>query len=279
MNPLDQALDLTREGYKAFFCKPDKSPTCPDGFYSASDDPGTLFDLWWRHPGPLVAIATGTASGVDIVDVDVKHLAARVWWRLNGDRLPATRTHATRGGGSHLLLRHRPGMRSSASRIATGVDVRGDGGYCVWWPAAGFPVLCDKPPVMWPEWLAALAEPPVAAELAQNKPIIRRRPGHGSRNGYGEAARRRAVERILSAPNGLQEHVINREAYSLGSLVGAKVIGKEDAYRDLLDIADQVPSLDPSRPWRPGEVREKIERGLAQGLRRPRAGIRSCSVG
>jgi len=53
------------------------------------------------------------------------------------------------------------------------------------------------------------------------------------------------------------------------------VIAKEDAYGDLLDIADQVPCLDPARPWGCGEVRKKIERGLAQGMRRPRAGIRS----
>lgn len=275
MSPLDQALDLADQGYKVFFCKPDKSPTCPSGFYGASNDPGTLFDLWWHYPGPLVAIATGAASGIDIVDIDIKHLSAEIWWQRNAARLSATRTHATRGGGSHLLFRHRAGMRSSASRIARGVDVRADGGYIVWWPAAGLPVLCDEPPAAWPEWLAALADHRIAASPAQEKPKTPKRRVNGSGDNYGDAARRRAVERILNAPRGQQEHVINREAFSLGTLVGAKVITEEEAYQDLLAIADQVPSLDPSRPWRPGEVSEKIKRGLAQGVSRPRAPIRS----
>jgi putative DNA primase/helicase len=102
-----------------------------------------------------------------------------------------------------------------------------------------------------------------------------RRPARGSSNSYGNAALRRAIDRILNAPRGLQERVINREAFSLGTLIGAKVISKEDAYRDLLEIANRVPSLDPSRPWRPGEVRKKIERGLAKGILCPRPGIRS----
>lgn len=148
-------------------------------------------------------------------------------------------------------------------------------GYVVWWPAAGLPVLSDEPPAAWPEWLAAVAELHIGATLPQRKPETRKERAGGSSNGYGVAARRLAVERILNAPRGQQEQVINREAFSLGTLVGAKVISEEEAYQDLLSIADQVPSLDPSRPWRPGEVSEKIKRGIAQGVSRPRAGIRS----
>ena len=275
MSPLDCALELAGKGYKVFFCALDKTPTTPHGFHDATDDRGALFDLWQLNPGELIGVATGEVSGFDVVDVDIEHLAARVWWHLNAGRLPQTRTHATRRGGLHLLFGHRAAMCCSASRIAIGVDVRGDGGYCIWWPGAGLPVLCDKPPAPWPEWLVAVAEPRVAVALPQPKTAIRRRPTRRSSNSYGDAALQRAIERILDAPSGLQERVINREAFSLGTLIGAKVIRKEDAYRDLLDIADRVPSLDTSRPWRPGEVRKKIERGLAQGIARPRVGIRS----
>ena len=275
MSPLDHALELAAQGFKVFFCASDKTPTTLHGFYDGTDDAGMVFELWVHRPGEMIAVSTGELSGVDAVDVDVKHLGARLWWHLNAGRLPATRTHATGGGGSHLLFRHRPGMGSSASRIAIGVDVRADGGYCIWWPASGLPLLCDKPPAPWPEWLAALAEPRASVVLPQTKVAIGRRRTRGSSYAYGDAARRRAVERILKAPNGFQEITINRESYSLGGLVAANVIAKEDAYGDLLDIADQVPCLDPARPWGCGEVRKKIERGLAQGMRRPRAGIRS----
>ena len=275
MSPLDHALELASKGFKVFFCGLDKTPTTPHGFYDATDNPGELFDLWQLNPGELIGVATGEVSGFDVVDIDVEHLTARLWWHLNAGSLPQTRTHATRRGGLHLLFDHRAGMCCSASRIAIGVDVRADGGYCIWWPGAGLPVICDKPPALWPEWLAAVAEPRVAAALPQQKTAIRRRPACGSSNSYGDAALRRAIERILDAPTGLQERVINREAFSLGTLIGAKAISKEDAYRNLLDIADQVPSLDTSRPWRPGEVRKKMERGLAQGIRCPRPSIRN----
>jgi Bifunctional DNA primase/polymerase, N-terminal len=275
MSPLECALELASQGFKVFFCALDKTPTTPHGFCDATDDPGALFDLWQLNPGGLIGVATGEVSSFDVVDVDVEHLSARLWWHLKAGHLPQTTTHATRRGGVHLLFRHQTGMCCSASRIAIGVDVRGDGGYCIWWPAAGLPVLCDKPPAPWPEWLAALAEPRASIVLLQKKAAMGRRSARGSSNSYGNAALRRAIDRILNAPRGLQERVINREAFSLGTLIGAKVISKEDAYRDLLEIANRVPSLNPSRPWRPGEVGKKIERGLAEGILRPRPGIRS----
>jgi hypothetical protein len=65
------------------------------------------------------------------------------------------RRHRTRSGGLHLVFRHAPDIRCSAGRIAPGIDVRGDGGYIIWWPATGLPVLCNGPFAPWPEWLSA----------------------------------------------------------------------------------------------------------------------------
>jgi hypothetical protein len=49
-------------------------------------------------------------------------------------------------------------MRSSAGKIARGVDVRADGGYAIWWPAAGFPILSLAKVAQLPEWLRAIIE-------------------------------------------------------------------------------------------------------------------------
>jgi hypothetical protein len=47
-------------------------------------------------------------------------------------------------------------MRNSNHRIAHGVDVRGEGGYFIWWARDGFGVV-DGALAPWPQWLMELA--------------------------------------------------------------------------------------------------------------------------
>jgi hypothetical protein len=150
---LGSALMLASEGRPCFPCAGNKRPTAPRGFLDATADPTALRELWARCPGQLVGVRTGNASGIDVLDLDRKHRQAAEWWTAHRDKLPVTRVHRTRSGGLHLLLLHAPDMRCSASKIAPGVDVRGDGGYVIWWPIAGLPVLRDAPLAPWPEWL------------------------------------------------------------------------------------------------------------------------------
>jgi Bifunctional DNA primase/polymerase, N-terminal len=147
------ALMLASEGRPCFPCAGSKRPTASRGFLDATTDPMALRQLWSKCPGPLVGVRTGNASGIDVLDFDRKHRQAVGWWTAHRDDLPVTRVHRTRSGGLHLLLQHAPDMRCSASKIALGIDVRGDGGYVIWWPIAGLPVLCDAPLAPWPEWL------------------------------------------------------------------------------------------------------------------------------
>ena len=147
---LATALALA-SAYPCFFCAYDKAPTCPHGFKDASRDPAVLQVLWTNYPGPLIGVPTGAVSGIDVLDIDAKHPEARGWWAANRTRLPLTRVHRTRSGGLHLLFRHAGGVNCSAGRIVRGIDVRGVGGFIVWWPAAGFPVLRDAPIAPWPE--------------------------------------------------------------------------------------------------------------------------------
>ena len=95
---------------------------------------------------------------LDVLDIDARH-GGGSWLAENKHRLPPTRVHRTRSGGLHLFLQHQQGMRCSAGRIAAGVDVRATGGYVIWWPAAGLPVLSDIAPVAWPGWLCTQLMP------------------------------------------------------------------------------------------------------------------------
>jgi hypothetical protein len=161
---LAAACTLGAMGYACFPCRADKRPTTPNGFKQAVKERDAIEDLWRQYPGILVGVATGEMSGASVLDIDKKHNPARVWWTEHRERLLPARVHRTRSGGLHLLYRHHPGLACSVSKLAHGVDVRADGGYVIWWPAAGLPVLADAGLKAWPDWLkveaSATAVPP-----------------------------------------------------------------------------------------------------------------------
>jgi Bifunctional DNA primase/polymerase, N-terminal len=149
--PLSYALAL---GLPGFPCRDtpknkatDKTPLTKNGFHDASADPHKIREMFSRRC--LIGVATGTLSGFDVLDVDPRN-GGREWYEANKHKLPATRIHRTRSGGIHLLFKHLAGLRNSAGKVAPGIDVRGDGGYVIWWPAHGLEFK-DFPPSGTPE--------------------------------------------------------------------------------------------------------------------------------
>lgn len=155
--PAREALRLAGAGVPVFPCKPDKAPLTRNGFKDASADPDQVRAWWAQYPYALPGVPTGKASGYDVLDIDLRpgkdgftELAAREL------RLPQTRMHRTQSGGAHVLMRA-AGLASSSGKIAPGVDVRGEGGYVIWWPAAGHTV--EQPDMLAdvPQWLLEAA--------------------------------------------------------------------------------------------------------------------------
>jgi hypothetical protein len=124
-----------------------------------------------KHPAPAAyenanpAIYTGARSGLVVVDLDRKPgrngvQNFRTLAAANGG-FPRTRTVKTGGGGLHLYFKDPGGVGNSASKIAPGVDVRGEGGLVV---AAGakhvsgnlYTVAIDTEPIDLPLWLLDL---------------------------------------------------------------------------------------------------------------------------
>ena len=159
-NILESVLALAAQGIACFPCNAAKRPTCPHGFKDATADPEKLRKLWRRHPGVLVGVPTGAINGFDLFDIDlVKHREARDWWMAHCRKIPRTRIHRSRSGGLHILFKHDDRAASRNGWIETGVDVKARGGFLIWWPAHGFPVLCDAPISEWPKWLIAEQQP------------------------------------------------------------------------------------------------------------------------
>ena len=152
---IQSALGLASLDIPTFPLRSNKRPCLEGSFKDASTDPATVERLFADPLAALIGVPTGAVSGFDVLDIDTKN-AGDEWLRDNEHRLPATRRHHTRSGGVHLLFRHQPGMGNSASRIAPGVDVRGDGGYVVWHPAQGFHTSGNGN-AEWPAWLLVSA--------------------------------------------------------------------------------------------------------------------------
>jgi hypothetical protein len=114
-----------------FPCLPrDKRPATAHGFKDASRDAEMIRSWWQENANYNVAVATGNASGLIVIDVDggeaesaLAHLESQ-----NEPLPPSVETITARG--RHIWLRHPGGtIPNSAGRIAPHIDVRGDGGY------------------------------------------------------------------------------------------------------------------------------------------------------
>ena len=102
---LSRAQALAAGGLPCFPCKANKQPACPGGFHAATTDFIELRALWRHYPGQLIGVATGEASGIDVLDIDApRHPEAAVWLQRHGHQLPRTRSHETRSAGLHLLF-------------------------------------------------------------------------------------------------------------------------------------------------------------------------------
>jgi hypothetical protein len=165
MTALDLALALAARGTPVFPCMTNKAPFTSRGFKDASTDAAQITSWWSRYPSALVGVPTGETSGIFVVDIDsVKHDTAVDWLDRHAPFLPETRQHRTQSGGVHLLFRHHDGLGCSTSKLARGVDTRGEGGYIVWWPDdAGEGELADLP-----GWIIEqLARPPPTEHQAR----------------------------------------------------------------------------------------------------------------
>lgn len=210
-------LDLAERGLAVFPCLANKAPATPHGLLDAVTEPTAVRDLFRRYPAPLIGVATGEASGVDALDIDLAK-SARDWWDDRSHYLPRTYTYRTRSGGLHLWFKHAAGVRNSASRIAQDVDVRGDGGYVIAWFCDGYPVVDSSPVAEWPQWLLDACKPPQPAPRADVPRMVLQ--GNAARR-YALGALRKGVERVASAGEGQRNHTLNVEAFNLGRFLEA----------------------------------------------------------
>jgi hypothetical protein len=126
------ALAYARRGWSVFPCRPrDKRPATRNGFKDGTVDKGRIVAGWTRAPLANVAIVTGVASGVIVLDVDPRNGGNESLAELERryGELPETPTVRTGGGGHHYYFAALPGSHVKSRKVADGLDLKADGGY------------------------------------------------------------------------------------------------------------------------------------------------------
>jgi hypothetical protein len=160
--PIITARTLAKQGFAVFPVR-GKQPLTPHGVYSASRDI-SLFS--WRDADG-VGIAIGEASGVDVLDVDIRQsLVDREGsppsLGMDGlatlaalGPLPETRAASTPSGGRHYWFRHIAGSRNRTN-LAPGLEWFSNGKLVVVPPAPGRHWICETEIAEAPDWLRTL---------------------------------------------------------------------------------------------------------------------------
>jgi Bifunctional DNA primase/polymerase, N-terminal/Primase C terminal 1 (PriCT-1) len=175
---LRSALTLaTKKRLPVFPCQPrDKQPAVANGVKAATTDAETIRQWWRQLPEANIGIATGTPSGIFILDVDSIDAEAELR-KLEAQHgaLPATVEVITaRGRHVYFQMPDAP-IRNSAGKLGPGLDIRATGGYVLAPPSIHptgrryeWSVDCASAIAQAPAWLLRLIAAPTNSNGGKN---------------------------------------------------------------------------------------------------------------
>lgn len=228
---VDLALGTAALGIPVFAVSRANTPLAgTHGHLDATTDPATIRKMFAKSGAHRVGFPTGPRSGIDILDIDPRH-GGHEWEEENAHRIPETRIHQTRSGGRHYLLRHHAGVKNSAGRIASGVDVRGEGGFGIVAGSPGYTIISDADFDDWPGWLLVPGLALPAPEVENQVP----------RDAYKPAGERRIaafisslLDNVARAPEGGKHATLLANARTLGGVAAEAGFSDDEAVGWLL---------------------------------------------
>lgn len=243
-----------------FPCGDDKRPVIANGFKAATRDHQSIIDAFNRPGASKIGVPTGAASGIVVVDVDIKNgQQGMAWLDENQDALPQTRTHKTQSGGLHLVFLVPEGIeiRNSASKVAPGVDVRGEGGYVIFPPSPGYTMADPIAPAEMPRWLisACLKEPERTPATDAYYQTVEDKYVWSAVDGEARA--------VATAGEGTRNDRLNIAAVKLGGFIGAGKLSRYTVETILTNSARE--SGLPEK-----EIGPTIKSGIEHGIKSPR---------
>ena len=168
MADASSVYELIKRGFNVIPIKPNSKEPALDSWKEFQYRKVTDEEIgaWWgMYPQLGVAVVTGTISGVFVIDVDLRKGGS-----LEGLDVPETLTVRSPSGGLHLYFNLPKGeVIRCRTDIIPGIDLKGEGGYVLAPPTAGYSwVNPDKPIADPPQWLLELIHKRPASSSDEN---------------------------------------------------------------------------------------------------------------
>ena len=219
----------------------------------------------------MIGLPTGRRSGLYVVDIDVRGESngMTAYLALNVPR--AAIAARTPSGGGHAYFRWPgEGWGNTVSRIAPGVDTRGEGGYVIAPPSARgeyrwaepdmHRLLLDGRVPELPEELRVLL---ASKAGASSRPSVGGPAGRPPVDQWAATAMREEFARVAAAAPGQRNATLNSAAFSLGQIVAEGRLDQGEVERGLRSAAAAA-----GLPAE--EVEATLRSGLEAGLKEPR---------
>jgi hypothetical protein len=269
------AAAYAANGFRIFPCDAHKRPIgalAPHGVLNATADP-TIIRRWWRR-APFADIGWAIPNTIVAIDLDgprgladFAELAS-----VSADDFPSLQATTPRAGRHVFCLSGGAAYRNAVRITGRSIDIRTIGGYVILpTPGSGRRWLPDKPRAYAPL-------PPGIAAALETRPAPMRCAGSakadsaaceniaydGPASRYGAAALRSILQAIECASNGRQEKELSWGARKIGILIAGRQL-PDSAESAVIDAGLRMPSFDPRRPWRPGEIIRKVHQSIERG--------------
>ena len=217
---------------------PGKHPLVRRGVHESTLDRDTVQGWWRKRRRANVGLATGSASGIVVIDVDLPAALDSVD-RVIEAGLAVTLTGLTGGGGVHLIYGCPDvGLGNSVGRLPgideelPGIDLRANGGYVVAPPSVHvsgrrYSWLSTEVPVApAPAWLKE--QPPRPIQLPPGSTGF---TGEGTP--YGLAVLRNQLDVLRRARVGERNDTLNRCAFIVGLFIHSGHLAETSARKAL----------------------------------------------
>lgn len=256
---LDHAINYATAWDKYIFPAPADGEQLKKGIYAAqygngrrwgnTKDPDLIRTYFSEHPNANIGLLTGEENGIFVTEYDtpqghgIDGKAEMEKLEAEHGKLPETLRQRSPSGSIHFFWQH-PGfdVKSSNSKIAPGIDVKGDRSMVLIapsvrpgrgeyeWLNAGTPIAAA------PQWLLDLIKTAAteSASIASNQPPVVIPPSLPGVTPV-EKALHDEYHRVALAGKNKRNATLNTSALKLGKLVGAGELNEEKAIQILIN--------------------------------------------